>query len=266
MSHLPPCYRCNAQPCECADGITLYHADCRDVLPLLEAGSVDLIVTSPVYNQMSAIPETPSGLWADSHGGGGFVRKWNDAGYPDCIPEDEYQAQQNAVFAMCATACGKQASLFYNHQERWREGKILHPVLWFQPDGWTLREEIIWDRGGGMMMNARMFCRFDERILWFDKGCHKWNQSATGYGTVWRISRLQQQQGKIHPVQFPDDIPRRCIEATTDPSDLVCDPFAGSGTTGRACKDMGRKCIQIEIEESYCEIAANRLAQAVLFT
>jgi len=37
------------------------------------------------------------------------------------------------------------------------------------------------------------------------------------------------------------------------------DPFAGSGTTGRACKDLGRKCIMVEIEEKYCEIAARRL-------
>jgi len=49
------------------------------------------------------------------------------------------------------------------------------------------------------------------------------------------------------------------------PPGLVLDPFAGSGTTGRACKDLGRKCILVEIEERYCEIAANRLRQEVLF-
>ncbi len=42
---LPNCYRCNHQPCTCADGITLYHADCREVLPELEA--VDLVLTDP---------------------------------------------------------------------------------------------------------------------------------------------------------------------------------------------------------------------------
>ena len=49
------------------------------------------------------------------------------------------------------------------------------------------------------------------------------------------------------------------------PPGTVLDPFAGSGTTGRACKDLGRKCIMVEIEEKYCEIAANRLRQEVLF-
>lgn len=44
----------------------------------------------------------------------------------------------------------------------------------------------------------------------------------------------------------------------------ICDPFLGSGTTALACKNMGLKCVGIEIEERYCEIAANRLRQEVL--
>ena len=47
MNELPPCYRCDHQPCECADGITLYCADCLDVLPLLP--KVDLVLTDPPY-------------------------------------------------------------------------------------------------------------------------------------------------------------------------------------------------------------------------
>ena len=47
--NLMTCYRCKTWPCECKDGITLIHGDCRDVLPLLEAGSVDFVMTDPPW-------------------------------------------------------------------------------------------------------------------------------------------------------------------------------------------------------------------------
>lgn len=68
---------------------------------------------------------------------------------------------------------------------------------------------------------------------------------------------------KEHPTQKPVDLMRWCIELVPDVQTIL-DPFMGSGTTLRAAKDLGRKAIGIEIEERYCEIAANRLRQEVL--
>jgi len=74
--------------------------------------------------------------------------------------------------------------------------------------------------------------------------------------------------GAVHPTQKPVDLMRWCIVQADQRSGkrmaLVLDPFMGSGTTLRAAKDLGRRAIGIEIEERYCEIAAERLSQGVL--
>jgi hypothetical protein len=71
-------------------------------------------------------------------------------------------------------------------------------------------------------------------------------------------------EGWGHPVEKPLSWMRWAIGLASRPTELVIDPFCGSGSTLRAAKDMGRRAIGIEIEERYCEIAAARLGQEVL--
>jgi DNA modification methylase len=131
------------------DSCVIYHADCREILPHLSG--ITCIVTSPPYNQLgSRIPLKPTGSWADSHGGAGFVQAIQSNGYADDMDERKYQEWQVRLFSDLASACTDSASLFYNHQLRWRDKVCLHPIQWFSPSGWDLRQEMIWDRGGGI--------------------------------------------------------------------------------------------------------------------
>lgn len=67
-----------------------------------------------------------------------------------------------------------------------------------------------------------------------------------------------------HPCAKPNKVMTWLVNRASNEGEVVVDPFGGSGTTGRACKDLSRKCILIEIEEKYCEIAARRMQQEIL--
>jgi len=93
------------------------------------------------------------------------------------------------------------------------------------------------------------------------------------YGRDYRAGKGALPSGKLvteaaekngHPCPKPLGAWRWLLDKVCPPGGVVFDPFVGSGTTLRAAKDLGRKAIGIEIEERYCEIAAQRCAQEVL--
>ena len=227
---LPECYRCRKQPCECKDGITLYCADCREVLPLLEPGSVDLVLTDPPY-----------GIGAERHHGrkcgGKAVANKKDYGY---IGWDEKPAD-DASIALCVQA-GKQAII-------WGGNYFVLP-----PRGSWL----VWDKDNGSNPWADCELAWTNLEISIRKFRHRWMGMLQENGG-------RKKEPRVHPTQKPLSLIKWCVTLADDPQTIL-DPFAGSGTTGRACKDLGRKCIMIEIEEKYCQIAARRLEQEVLFT
>jgi site-specific DNA-methyltransferase (adenine-specific) len=240
--------------------VTIYHGDALDVLSAIDG--VACAVTSPPYNTLGArIPTNGTGKMA----GDRWLAKVRAVGYADDMGEADYVEWQRAVTARLATACLPNASLFYNHKVRYRDGHVVHPLDVVRAfDAWQLRQEIIWARDGGIAFNARMFCPSDERIYWLSRpgAAHVWNQPSASDFTVWNMRQEIGIDG--HPCPYPAQLPARCIRAVTNPGDTVIDPFMGSGTTLRAAKDLGRRAIGIEIEERYCEIAAKRCAQDVL--
>jgi site-specific DNA-methyltransferase (adenine-specific) len=88
-----------------------------------------------------------------------------------------------------------------------------------------------------------------------------WQEWAQLTDSVWRIPNPKSN----HPASFPYKLASGLIKLYGNLEGVTLDPFLGSGTTLRACKDLGRRGIGIEIEEKYCEIAAERLRQGVMF-
>ncbi len=240
------------------DGITIYHGDCREVLPTLEVGSVNLLVTSPPYNRGMRIsrgwmgaPNASSKL-GRLKGGYGACDDWMDP--------KEYETFHKRILESCWSLLSHDGAIFYNHKPRILDGVLWTPLA-LNP-GLPLRQIIIWSTTAGVNLMPGAFAPAHEWIMLFAKPTFKLTgMKASASGDVWVERRAPP---KVHPAPFPVEIPSRCIRSTD--AKTILDPFMGSGTTLRAAKDLGRKAVGIEIEEKYCEIAAKRLAQGVLFT
>lgn len=88
------------------------------------------------------------------------------------------------------------------------------------------------------------------------------NKSGPNPGDVWSIS--PRAYPEAHFATFPIDLPIRCIKAGCRPGGVVLDPFSGSGTTGEACRRLGRRYVGIDLNSEYHDLAIKRFAQAVI--
>lgn len=253
-------------------GIVIYHGDCREVLPML-GRSFDMIFTSPPYN----LGNTTGGGFPDKKRFGhysandglakrGGQGKWAGAeianGYGTCadnMPHDEYVAWQKSVLDECWKTLSDHGAIFYNHKTRILDGVAVTPFE-YNP-GLPVRQIIIWARAGGINFSTAFYVPTHEWIVIIAKPAWRLrSKGASGVGDVWYVP---QEENKLHPAPFPSELPSRAI-STAEPT-CVLDPFSGIGTTLIAAKDQGVSAVGIEIEERYCEIAANRLRQEVLF-
>ena len=76
---------------------------------------------------------------------------------------------------------------------------------------------------------------------------------------VWTFSGQSKRGAGGHPAAFPVELPRRCIKLFSYVGDTILDPFVGSGSSLLAASMTGRKGIGVDIDESYCDIAVERL-------
>jgi DNA modification methylase len=229
------------------DGITIYHGDCGEIIPQLRA---DICVTSPPYNTLPK-SHSPSGLHAERKSG---VNKWIDKaakGYSDSRPEPEYQDWIRKIVGMCLDSC--LGLVWVNHKIRYRKKVAVHPVRFLPFD---IYSEVVWDRRVSMALNCKRYAPSHEG-LWAFGLPHWWNDEQNTKMSVWNLGFDRDKNE--HPCSFPIEIALRPIGSSCPPDGIVLDPFLGSGTTMVAAKKLGRKGIGIEMEESYCEMAVERI-------
>lgn len=254
-------------------GITIYHGDCQAILPSLPL--VDLVFTSPPYNLGTTTGGGFASKFTRNHGhyrddarmgkARGGCGKWSGGdladGYgthDDAMPWPEYEDWQREILGLYWSRLTDTGAIYYNHKPRAQSCEVWLPTA-LNP-GLPLRQIVIWTRAGGINFAPTHYVPTHEWILIFAKPSFRLrDKAASGAGDVWYVP---QESDTEHPAPFPISLPKRALATTS--AGVVLDPFMGSGTVLRAAKDFGRTAIGIDIEERYCEMAANRLRQDTL--
>ena len=240
----------------------LYLGDCREVLPT--CGKVDLVITSPPYNLGSG-PWPHLGNWkqGDSAGGKSKWRNGSDGAagvqygkHQDSMPWPEYVAWQHAIISALWEKLTDTGAIFFNHKPRVIGAKLWLP-LELIPTEIILRQIIIWARPGGMNFNPTAFVPTHEWIIVMAKKAFRLKSRAvSGLGDVWRMTPDKNE----HPAPFPLELPSKVLEAVA--AEKIMDPFMGSGTTGVAAVNAGRKFIGVEVDQKHFDQACRRVEEA----
>jgi site-specific DNA-methyltransferase (adenine-specific) len=220
------------------DGCTIYHGDCREVLPTLE--QISAVVTDPPYQLANGRKANTMGKTANRSGSGNLLKGT--------------YLQNRDYGAMVGGDEPFEPSMFLGFRE-----VILWGAIHYATELPNATKWLVWDKREGVEIDDNADCE----MAWTNlKG------PARIFRNLWKgVYRKGEENisvagAKLHPFQKPVELMRWCI-CKLKYDGIVLDPFMGSGTTLRAAKDLGRRAIGIEIEERYCEIAAKRLAQGV---
>jgi len=241
--------------------------DCLEMLQAIPSQSVDLIVSSPPYN----------------------IGKE----YEDRQHLAEYLGQQRIVLAECVRVLKTSGSLFWQVGAYSNSGTLIPLDVRFFPIiedlGMYPRNRIIWVRQHGLHGRNKFSARH-ETILWFTKSNDykffldpirvpqkyqdkkAWRGEKKGEltcnplgknpGDIWifRNVKHNHEEQTVHPAQFPEDMVARIILSTTEPGDVVLDPYMGTGTVAVVARDHERHYIGAEIDKDYHSVALRRLS------
>lgn len=220
------------------EAVTIYHGDCREILPTLERA--DLVLTDPPYGIGQA--------------------DWDKA-----VPLEWWEGVPAMLGATGAAYVFGNALTLSRFQIHWSE----RGTTWTSRIAWVYESGPRHQRAWTTKHEDCLFWRGRDHDLEVPTELSRWQDKRWGddryLGDVWAVPLVQGNDSTraAHPTQKPLDLIKIPVRASSRPGDLILDPFMGSGTTLRAAKDLGRRAVGIELEERYCAMAARRCAQDV---
>jgi len=237
--------------------------DCIEQLSLLPEASIDLVFADPPYNlQLAGELYRPNNSRVDAV----------DDVWDKFSSFGAYDAFTREWLAACRRVLKPNGSLWVigSYHNIFRVGTILQDL------GYWVLNDVIWRKTNPMPnFRGRRFTNAHETMIWASMGPkarYTFNYESMKalnedlqMRSDWLLpicsgaERLKHDGRKTHPTQKPEALLNRVILASSDPGDVVLDPFMGSGTTAVAAKRLGRTFVGIEREETYAEAARERL-------
>ncbi len=256
---------------ETADSFKLFHGDMLAKLEQVADHSVDMIFADPPYNLSNDGFTCQGGRMVSVNKGEWDRSKGVEA---DFLFHQTWIAACNRKLRPGGTMwiSGTYHSIFQCGYALQVEGMhILNDIAWFKPNA-------------SPNLSCRMFTASHETLIWArtsKKDKHDFNYHAMKHGdfpsdimkkpekqmrSVWHIPLTKKSEKAFgrHPTQKPEALLERVVVASTNPGDLILDPFMGSGTTGVAALRHGRRFIGIEMDADYLEGIARPRLQAEL--
>ncbi len=226
--------------------VTIYHGDCREILPTLS--KVDLVVTSPPYENIM---------------GAGYKMQSKDILFFKL-----YSEFLDSFLGECYRVLNDNGQLFLNVKSDVHNKRLITPH-WIEFteafQRFSFKSYIIWKYAGSFDSTDKRL-HLDYEIIYHLSNGENIRLNSDGsndpFTSVWYIPHNI--KDRLHPTQMPEEVAKKIIGIASNVGDLILDPFLGSGTTAYCAKKLNRKCIGIEIEEKYCEIAAKRCSQSVM--
>lgn len=219
----------------------LINGDCIEIIKQIPNNSVDMILTDPPY-------------LCD------YSRHDKNSRFSKKIKNDENNKDNEKMirtyFKECFRIMKKDTALycFCNYKK----------VDFFKKEienaGFNLKNIIIWDKQRNGMGDLKTTFGYSyEFILFATKGQPKIRGKRIS--DVWRFKRVSTKE-QVHQNQKPLDLLKQALLKSSDNNNIVFDGFMGSGSTGVACMETGRRFIGIELEENYFDISRERIEKA----